>query len=278
MANKRQRKKNEKRLLRQKVKADKHNRLSEKQIEKLSYSDIKSVSQRYEKINRQEKSEKRKRQRQNTRRKKIDYIESLGLNKFDFTIKQIDSIKIKDIEKHNVNAETYPWLYENIFDFNKVYHFPDGIRCYVAFRDFTGEVGLSEILNEFDRYDEQTLLEFLRTIVNMPIQPKNSNGKAGDYRFIVADQKTISMFHNGTYNTNRRKRTKQHSGAYKGFQVLKDGRYNSFSEFTPRKILVLANALMHNITQFDRVNFYNRFYADICYYFPDFKDILPSPQ
>lgn len=230
------------------------------------------------------------------------YLDSIGvkgaLERGVFSDKKIDSIKQKDIENNNVSRENYKWLFvSDSFDFNKIYTFKNNNRMFVAFRDYQGELDISDALAQFNKYNDGALIDFLEHIVNTPASYQkgvagSSSGRAGSYRFMVAPQEVIETFNKDTYNetkkdkrhlksqdkkSKRKNKRQQYKGDKVGYQVLKDGQRVSFDKVTPRNLLVMANAIMHNVTEKDRVDFYRRFYDDITKNIPDMKEILPKP-
>ena len=202
-----------------------------------------------------------------------------------FSDSRIDKITWEDIRGDKVSREKYPWVYGiSGFDYNKVMKTKNGKAFYVAYRDFTGEHDLEGLLERFEKYSNEELIDFLESIVNTPetfVKGKSaSSGSAGDYRFEVGSKSFMQTFHGETYNINRRKpkKKRQHTGEFKGFQVLKSGRSNSFDEATPRRLLIVANAICYNVTESNRVTFYNDFYNYVCEEFPDMEQILPRPR
>lgn len=231
------------------------------------------------------------------------YLDSIGvkgaLERGVFSDKKIDSIKQKDIENNTVTRENYPWLFiSKSFDFDKIYSFRNSQRMFVAFRDYQGELDISDALEQFSKYNNGALIDFLESIVNTsPSYQKgvsgSSSGKAGSYRFMVAPQEVIETFNKDTYNETkkdkrylknqdkgkkkRRSKRQQYKGDRVGYQVLKDGTRVSFDKVTPRNLLIIANAIMYNVTEKDRADFYQRFYSDITKHIPDMMEILPKP-
>lgn len=284
MASKRQKKKQQKRLLQQQVKAQsKLLNINEKQVEKASYSTLKTLSEKAEKVQHKQRKQKRANSRRNTRLKKQKYLESIGIDVWKLKVKDIDSVKIKDIEERRVNSSNYPDLFKGVFDYDKVYILPDNQHFFFAYRDFAGERSFEEILSQYENLPVDVLLNRLESIVNLPASYQkgisgSSSGSAGDYKFQCADRKTIQMFNRETYNQNRRKtKRKKHGGQYKGYQVLKSGRNISIDKVTPRRLLVVANAIMHNVTELDRRTFYQNFYTAVSKTMPDFAKQLPKP-
>lgn len=231
------------------------------------------------------------------------YLDSIGvkgaLERGVFSDKKIDSIKLKDIENGNVSRETYPWIFGiDSFDFNKIYTLKNGNRMFIAFRDYQGELDIADALEQFSKYNDGALLDFLTNIVNTPPSYQkgvsgSSSGKAGSYRFMIAPQEVIETFNKDTYNESRkdkrhlknqdkakakrRSKRQQYKGDKVGYQVIKDGSRVSFDKVTPRNLLIMSNAIMHNVTEKDRLDFYTRFYSDVVKHIPDMSEILPKP-
>lgn len=270
--------------------------LKPSQIQQLSN---KEIEQKYTSIVTEERKQNQRKQTRRkqveTRAKKLDFkrnsLEALGFDrKYATRVKHEDIEAYKRGDKNALSRDKYPFLYFGKFDFNTVYSFKNNQRLYVAFRDYQGELDFSEILARYSKYSNGELVDFLESIVNTPPTYKkgvtgSSSGRAGDYKFMLAPQEIIKAFNNDTYNETRRNKYKKknkrrmHSQGEKvGFQVLKNGRLNSHDEVTPRNLLIVANALMYNITEQERGNFYSRFYTDITRHIPDMKEILPKPK
>jgi len=304
--NKRQAKKQEKKkqelllkesLQRQIKKQTKKSEINVNDLQKRSLRSLERLAQKTKKI----QSERRKKQRDNLRTWKGEELRKLGLSLEGVTLTEIDRIKVKDIESGNISKHTYPNLYgksskEKPFDFDKEYSL-GADRMFFAFRDFAGENSLDDIMKQYEKLSNTQLLKRLNEIVKKKatykkgrkikqkdggyktIGGRGSSGSAGEYRFMCASASTVSIFNLATYSTNRKKtKRKKHVGAYKGFQILQndDGK-NSFSNVTPRGLLVIMNAFMHNITEDDRVTFYKNVYTAIKKHMPDFAEILPEP-
>lgn len=275
MANRRQKKKQQKR----------------KQIEYLQRQNVNTRNKTYYEINQlyqteREKETKKpkkvrlsaeeKRQKKNARRgalrqEKLEYLVSKGFNPFD--------IKSSDLNK------SWEYIHNLIpFDLNRVYKFKDNQRMYIAFRDFSGERDFLTILNEQKNLSNNALLDRLKDLVNTPPihtgKGSGSSGSAGDYKLMIAEQDYISMFNNETRNSNRRKKKKKwsHSGENIGYQVLKSNGRNSFDSYTPRKLLEVMVAIMENVTETDRVAFYNTMYKQIKHHNQELANILPEPK
>ena len=284
MASKRQRKKQEKKRLQKQVLSFGYN---PKQAEQLSYKSLLNISRKEEQ--KQQKRKRAKDSKNKLRRRKAEYLESHGISLEGLTLKQIDAIKVKDIENGVKPIRSGDKI--GYFDFDKVYTLKDGKRFYFAYCDLSGERSFEEIIDEFSSLTNEQLLKRLEYIVNQPttyqrgskrngVPASGSSGKAGTYKFVSAEQSVIEMFNRQNYNEKRRKpksKRKTHKGGYKGFQVLKNGSRNSFDKVTPRNLLIIANAILYNIMETERKPFYNRFYIEVQKHMKDFSKLLPKP-
>ena len=213
-----------------------------------------------------------------------------------YSDKQIDKVKLEDLRHpEKINRERYAWLFSGYgFDYDKIYTLKDGNAIYVAYRDYTQESSIEDHLATFSKHSNEQLLDELEAIVKQaPTYSKSqkrktrggsggSSGKAGDMLFMVANKEVLKILHKDTYRKNRkskrREKTRQHSGNYVGYQVLKRGRFNTHTQVTPRNLLIMANAIMYNVTEFERIAFYRNFYKEITKNIPEMREILPYPQ
>lgn len=192
------------------------------------------------------------------------------------------------------------------FDFNKEYHVPDGQKLVIAFRALNGEINIYDELQRFDRYSDQDLIGYLRTIKNTPMTGtrgkkgsvgKNigSSGAAGEAMISLGKQSAFDELYAAAYNENRRSNTfakkinkraaargigLQHSGIDYHWQYIrqKEGnRLKAYTKISAHKLLVIANAVMHNIRETDRSGFYQYFYEYAIDIILDMKHILEKP-
>ena len=287
LANKRIRKKKEKeRAQRQLVRAQKY---SEKELRKKSYNDLLSISEK------ESKRQTRKAYKADLRRRKIDELEKLGYDRSQFTLSEIDKIKITDIKENRFNRENYPkWFGVAGFDFDRIYTLKNGEVVQFAFRDFAGETSLEDIISQYAGLAPERLLDILanlnstRQSYSKGAKKKgggNSSGAAGDYKFLCGDKAAAvaSRSETNAENTRLRRHPKRKAhGAhnYTGYQFLKpNGHYTFTDQITPRRVLEGTCAIMVNVTEWDRVNFYNRVYNDlVARHMPDLLPLLPYPQ
>ena len=287
MANKRIRKKKEKeRAQRQLVRTQKY---SEKELRKKSYNDLLSISEK------ESKRQTRKAYKADLRRRKIDELEKRGFDRSQFTLSDIDKIKITDIKENRFNRENYPKLFGVAdFDFDKIYTLKNGEVVQFAFRDFAGETSLEDIISQYVGLSPERLLDILSNLNSIrPTYSKgakkkgggNSSGAAGDYKFLCGHKAAAvaSRSETNAENTRLRRHPKRKAhGAhnYTGYQFLKPNRHYTFTDqITARHLLEVTCAIMANVTEWDRVNFYNRVYNDlVARHIPDLLPLLPYPQ
>ena len=280
MTRKRQTKKEQKKILQERVKSqlqvlNKEIRITEKGVERASYNTLLSLSQKA-------KSIQRKEQRKSARQRKEQHLKNIGVDLFGLQKKQIDKIKLKDIENRNVTEENYPFIFYRL-DFNKKYRLPDNQNLFFGFQDYSGNSTFNEILADFKNRSDHFLLEHLKSLVRKPHTYSkgvegSSSGMAGTYTFLATEERNILLFNSEVKEENHKPhRRKKHTGRYKGTQVLRSDGSVAIKEVTPHKLLVVANAIMKHVTETDRNDFYNRFYTEMQTAIPAFGKILPEP-
>lgn len=287
MATKRLRKKKEKeRLQRQLLSTQKY---TEKEVKKLSYNETLSI------LEKENKRQKRKANKADLRQRKVSLLESQGYDRAQFTLKQIDTIKIKDLQSGDFNRNNYPKIFGTAtFDFDKIYVLKNSAVVQFAFRDFAGETSLEEILSQYAGFPPERLLDRIHELNSIrPTYSKgskkkgggNSSGAAGDYKFLCgAKSAAVANRQDANAENTRLKRhpkRKVHGAqTYNGYQFLKSNGHNTYTnEITPRNLLIVTCAIMENVTEWDRVNFYNRVYNDlVARHMPDLLPLLPYPQ
>ena len=302
MANKRQKKKNLKKLQQQQQKKVKS---------------IKNVSRETSKYKSKSKSSKYQGQLKLTSKKYFALLE-LGIEPQFLTTQNLRKVKVKDFPKGelnkkgtkqgNINKITYPFLFEenkvskevkkkvkNIGE--KVYKLPEGIGLYFAYMDISGEQDFEQLLARYSRKSTNNLIEKIKGLLNtLPQFDKElykkskgsegtSSGKCGVANFHLTDINTIKMidkYDNKQENLRMRnapKRHRVHSGANRYWQTLTDDNGNIyFTEFTLHKLLVVITAIMDNIFEVDRFDFYDDVYTQVTSYFEELADVLPSPR
>ena len=305
MANKRQKKKNAKKLQQQGTLKRKKN------LKKVSSKTYKNVSPKTS-----SKSKKYQDQVKLTTKKYFALLE-LGIDPKFLTTQNLRKVKVKDFPKGelnkkgtkqgNINKITYPFLFEenkvsktvkkkvkNIGE--KVYKLPEGEGLYFAYMDISGEQDFEELLQRYNRKTTNELIEKIKGLLNtLPQfdkelykkskgQEGTSSGKCGVANFHLApiDKiKSIDAYDkresSRMRNTPQRKRV--HTGQNRFWQTLTDDNGNIyFTEFTLHKLLVVITAIMDNIFEVDRFDFYDDVYTQVTSYFEELADVLPSPR
>ena len=314
MANKRQKKKNLKKINQQQTLKRKKNI---KSITSETSKTKSNVSRETSKYKSKSKSSKYQDQLKLTTKKYFALLE-LGIEPKFLTTQNLRKVKVKDFPKGelnkkgtkegNINKITYPFLFEenkvsktvkkkvkNIGE--KVYKLPEGIGLYFAYMDISGEQDFEQLLARYNRKSTNDLIEKIKGLLNtLPQFDKelykkskgtegNSSGKCGVANFHLTDINTIKMidkYDNKQENLRMRnapQRKRVHSGDNRFWQTLTDDNGNIyFTEFTLHKLLVVITAIMDNIFEVDRFDFYDDVYTQVTSYFEELADVLPSPR
>lgn len=277
MANYRQKKKADKKRLQ--VEIQKHSR---KKIDtgKMSYNQLKA---------KEAEIKKREQYRNDTRSKKLEILEKDGFDRSQFKKSDLDKISLSDLKSgiYNIGHVTI-----KPFDFDKIYTLKDGEVLQIAFRDFAGETSLAEILGQYMGLNPDRLIDIIRELNDIkPTYTKggkkggkkgDSSGAAGDYKFLCGSQAAaVANRYERRLHDKRKPKRKwlQTDGSYKGYQFIKTSGKTYSNEITPRTLLEITCAIMSNVTEWDRVNFYKRVYYDlVTRHIPDLLKYLPVPQ
>ena len=313
MANKRQNKKNLKKLQQQ------HTLKRKKNIKRVTSETSKrktNVSRETSKYKSKSKSSKYQDQLKLTSKKYFALLE-LGIDPKFLTTQNLRKVKVKDFPKGelnkkgtkqgNINKITYPFLFEenkvsktvkkkvkNIGE--KVYKLPEGIGLYFAYMDISGEQDFEQLLARYNRKSTNDLIEKIKGLLNtLPQFDKElykkskgsegtSSGKCGVAKFHLAPIDTIKSIdaydkRESSRMRNAPQRKRVHSGDNRYWQTLTDDSGNIyFTEFTLHKLLVVITAIMDNIFEVDRFDFYDDVYTQVTSYFEELADVLPSPR
>ena len=220
MANKRQKKKNLKKLQQQQTLKRKKNI---KSVSRETSKRKSIVSRETSKYNSKSKSSKYQDQLKLTSKKYFALLE-LGIDPKFLTTQNLRKVKVKDFPKGalnkkgtkqgNINKITYPFLFEdnkvtkevkkkvkNIGE--KVYKLPEGIGLYFAYMDISGEQDFEQLLARYNRKSTNDLIEKIKGLLNtLPQFDKElykkskgsegtSSGKCGVANFHLAPIDTI---------------------------------------------------------------------------------------
>ena len=314
MANKRQIKKNAKKLQQQQTLKRRKNL---KNVSRETSKTKSNVSRETSKYKSKSKSSKYQDQLKLTSKKYFELLE-LGIDPKFLTTQNLRKVKVKDFPKDelnkkgtkqgNINKITYPFLFEdnkvskevkkkvkNIGE--KIYKLPEGIGLYFAYMDISGEQDFEQLLSRYNRKSTNDLIEKIKGLLNtLPQFDKElykkskgsegtSSGKCGVANFHLTYIDTIKMideYDNKKENLRMRntpQRKRVHSGNNKYWQTLTDDNGNIyFTEFTLHKLLVVITAIMDNIFEVDRFDFYDDIYTQVTAYFEELAEVLPSPR
>ena len=286
MANKRIKRKKNKQRLQVELQSKKYDK---KELKKQSYNSLLKIEQK-------EIKRKKKRETANkTYKKKTDYLQSIGVDLTGLTVKEIRAIKIKDIDNNNVNQSTYPHLFaKRDINWNKVYKLGnDGFI--IAYRDYSGERSFSDCINDYKKAKVDELLLWLDYIVKLPMSYDSktklgSSGMSGDYKFMFDSTSNLSLFKEAIHQQNKesikaiKERQKKRGWRasddkqHHGYQMLSSKGDLIINETTPKNLLIIGNAVMYNITEIERKNFYKSYYRMIQKYIPKMLDYIPKPE
>ena len=311
MANKRQKKKNLKKLQQQQTLKRRKN------LKNVSRETSKTnVSRETSKYKSKSKSSKYQDQLKFTSKKYFALLE-LGIDPKFLTTQNLRKVKVKDFpqgeinkkgsKQGNINKITYPFLFEenkvsktvkkkvkNIGE--KVYKLPEGIGLYFAYMDISGEQDFEQLLARYNRKSTNDLIEKIKGLLNtLPQFDKElykkskgsegtSSGKCGVANFHLAPIDTIKSIdaydkRESSRMRNNPQRKRVHTGQNRYWQTLTDDNGNIyFTEFTLHKLLVVITAIMDNIFEVDRFDFYDDVYTQVTSYFEELADVLPSPR
>ena len=313
MANKRQKKKNLKKINQQQTLKRKKNI---KSVTRETSKRKSIVSRETSKYKSKSKSSKYQDQLKLTSKKYFALLE-LGIEPQFLTTQNLRKVKVKDFPKGdlnkkgtkqgNINKITYPFLFEdnkvskevkkkvkNIGE--KVYKLPEGIGLYFAYMDISGEQDFEELLKKYNRKSTNDLIEKIKGLLNtLPQFDKElykkskgtegtSSGKCGVANFHLTDINTIKRLDDydkreSSRMRNNPQRKRVHTGQNRYWQTLTDDNGNIyFTEFTLHKLLVVITAIMDNIFEVDRFDFYDDVYTQVTSYFEELADVLPSPR
>lgn len=264
---------------------------SKKNVRKKTKTDLYNDYNRIENQRKieQQKIEKRREKARNQRaelhRKKVLALEEKGISWARNLSEGITrKIKLADIESGNVSRETYPNLFEKYdftYDFNKVHRLPKDTYFYVAYRDYSCNNNIRDIIKDQKKKSNEQLLEELKHWNSTPKtydgKSGTSSGSAGDMSISIGSKDTVKFEQMSAATKNRSKKTREHSGEYKGFQSIKLRESVFNSDISAREVLVIATSIMPNINEEDRKNFYIELYHGLDVV-PEIQSILPKPE
>ena len=249
--------------------------------------------ERQERLLYEKKEKQRQAKRDNAKklhRNKVLALEDMGLSFARLLPEsQTRKIKLDDIKNGNVNRETYPKLFEKYesqnaftpFNFDTIYTLPDNMQFYVAYRDFSGNQNIKDIINEQRKKTNEQLLKELEHWNSTPQTytgtSGTSSGSAGDCAVMIGDKGAVKHTQIDAITRNRSKATREHTGDFKGYQSIKLRTSVFNTDMSTREILIIATSIMPNVTEQDRKDFYIKLYNGLRHV-PDIQNQLPKPK
>ena len=296
MANKRQKKKQQKQRILATIPQSKQTKnLSFKELEK-TYNYI--VAEEEKRVIKERKKQEKYKASLDLLDYKRESLRALGFDEKFLKTSYLRKVKKSDIDAYKkgneyaLGIEQYPFLYDSYgFDFEKVYSFGN-TGLYIAWLDYSGEHSIEEIMNRFKHLDNETLIAILDGIVrtketydkNAPNRGAGtSSGRAGTvisgfYSDSVAQLMTESNNNRIKDNLENEKKKRAHTLTNKYYQnVVGGGGEYTIKAISGRQLLITLNAIFYNITEESRYEKYNTLYDSITSKVPDFKIILPKP-
>ena len=282
--------------------------LSTKQLEKVYHTEKQKDRKREQ--NKRYKQRQREKKLYERTQKLFAFEKATGIHLDSLprgTVQRFDAVPLSDIEKGYITIANFPELFgeKDKIDFNKVYKFKGNKKLHIAFRALDGDTDISTELEKFNSMSDTELIKKLEEIKNAPLtgtrnkkgkkgKTSDSSGKAGESMIALKSQSSLDEVYRNEYNDNRRSNSFakflnkvakekginfQHGGVDYYWQNIaqidKKGRPKAYTELTPHKALVIANAIMWNIKETDRAGFYQSFYENLTYVMPIMKKILP---
>lgn len=232
-----------------------------------------------------------KTQRENLRQRKIVFLREQGIDPFKYRKKDIDSIKIKDINSGNFNASTYPIFFANSWEIVKSFN---GNVLLVSWCDYSGNQDIADIIAEVSTWDIKEILDTIARYYRMPETMQkhgthyvagSSSGSAGESRLFMADEETIRQevedekekTHDMKWKPKRGKWKVHQGGNNIGWQRITGNHQYGFTSCSAKTMIVMCASIISNILESDRRIFYKKWWREFVQYFPEHKDDVIEP-
>lgn len=232
-----------------------------------------------------------KAQRENLRQRKIDFLRNRGIDPFKFRKKDIDSIKIKDINSGNFNATTYPIFFADSWETVKDF---GGQVLLISWCDFSGNRDIADIIAEVSGWSIEQILDTIRTwLFKKQSAQKHgshyvdgtSSGSAGESKVFCADKETIAVIADDLKEKSKRMKWKPKRGKWKthsggdniGWQNITGNNKYGFTQCSAKTLIVICASILPNILETDREIFYRNWWHVFVEHFPEHKEDVPSP-
>lgn len=230
-----------------------------------------------------------KAQRENLRQRKIDFLRNRGIDPFKFRKKDIDSIKIKDINSGNFNATTYPIFFADSWETVKDF---GGQVLLISWCDFSGNRDIADIIAEVSGWSIEQILDTIRTwLFKKQSAQKHgshyvdgtSSGSAGESKVFCADKETIAVIADDLKEKSKRMKWKPKRGKWKthsggdniGWQNITGNNKYGFTQCSAKTLIVICASILPNILETDREIFYRNWWHVFVEHFPEHKEDVP---
>lgn len=230
-----------------------------------------------------------KAQRENLRQRKIAFLRNQGIDPFKFRKKDIDSIKIKDINSGNFNASTYPIFFADSWETVKDF---GGQVLLISWCDFSGNRDIADIIAEVSGWSIEQILDTIRTwLFKKQSAQKHgshyvdgtSSGSAGESKVFCADKETIAVIADDLKEKSKRMKWKPKRGKWKthsggdniGWQNITGNNKYGFTQCSAKTLIVICASILPNILETDREIFYRNWWHVFVEHFPEHKEDVP---
>lgn len=227
--------------------------------------------------------------RENLRQRKIDFLRNRGIDPFKFRKKDIDSIKIKDINSGNFNATTYPIFFADSWETVKDF---GGQVLLISWCDFSGNRDIADIIAEVSGWSIEQILDTIRTwLFKKQSAQKHgshyvdgtSSGSAGESKVFCADKETIAVIADDLKEKSKRMKWKPKRGKWKthsggdniGWQNITGNNKYGFTQCSAKTLIVICASILPNILETDREIFYRNWWHVFVEHFPEHKEDVP---
>ena len=200
---------------------------------------------------------KKERHQRNTRRKTEKFFE---LQKNGVPEDEARKLVFGRKEITWEEVKKYSAIEDRVFKISKAFA--------IGYRDYSENLTIAEIYSYSAFLSIETLkLSFLDIVRQKPTYNRkkkhSSSGKAGNFSYYFGSKQGANNYP-----------AKKKNEAFSFF--VNNGEFAIY-EFTLDKMMILAHAIMNNITEDRRSDFYNNFYLHLCSVVPEARDYFPAP-
>lgn len=237
------------------------------------------------------KEVKKKQRKQRNQRKRELLNDKLSLLNID---RVYPDYKLEGIKLDELNQDTFIDKHEFILGFDVTKRVTLSEYIMLGYRDYSYNAALEDIISFVREKTTYQLLLDLRDIALRPLTglsgvKNSSSGRAGGGLILKGSYDELYQVRQEQYDSNRGLRRfvksweRIHFVPYRfrqdehiGMQFIRVGGRSIFNEVSFRELLIYTNAVLWNITEIERVDFYLKFYELIEEEFPQLLYLLPD--